>query len=322
MSNTQRISRRAQFVKLYNSYGLLAILLLEILLFSLMTDTFFTSENIMNVGRQISFTGISGVGLAIVVLAGGIDISTGMMLALSGVLCVKLNVEMGIPLWLSIIITLLVALIGGILSGEVTARLRVPALITTLAFQTIYKGVAFTITNAIPTYGLSDQFKFLGQGYVFNAIPFPLIVMVAIFVIGHFLMSKTYIGRYVYAVGGNPEAARLAGINTKRVIILSFALCTFFTAIAGIMMAGRLGSGQPGTGIGFEMDVITSVTLGGISINGGKGSILYLAIGALIMGVLTNGMMLLGLNEYIQWIVKGLVLIFAVGMSSLEISKD
>ena len=117
MSNTQRISRRAQFVKLYNSYGLLAILLLEILLFSLMTDTFFTSENIMNVGRQISFTGISGVGLAIVVLAGGIDISTGMMLALSGVLCVKLNVEMGIPLWLSIIITLLVALIGGILSG-------------------------------------------------------------------------------------------------------------------------------------------------------------------------------------------------------------
>lgn len=139
MNNTQRISRRAQFVKLYNSYGLLAILLLEILLFSLLTDTFFTAENIMNVGRQISFTGISGVGLAIVVLAGGIDISTGMMLALSGVLCVKLNVEMGIPLWLSIIITLLVALVGGILSGEVTARLRVPALITTLASRLFIK---------------------------------------------------------------------------------------------------------------------------------------------------------------------------------------
>lgn len=321
MNSSQKLNRKATFIKLYRTFGILFMLLLEILLFSLMSDVFLTPSNLLTVCRQISFTGISGVGLTLVVLSGGIDISTGTMLALSGVICVKLNAEMGLPLWLSIIITLVIALICGIASGEVTARLRVPALITTLAFQTIYKGIAFFLTNAVPIYGLSDQFKFLGQGYVFGVIPFPIIMMVVVFAIGYWLMNKTYIGRYVYAVGGNTEAARLSGINSKRVVVFGFALCTFFTAIAGIMMAGRLGSAQPGTGSGFEMDVITSVTLGGISINGGKGSVLYVAIGALIMGILSNGMMLLGMNEYIQWMIKGVVLIFAVSMSSLEINK-
>lgn len=321
MKNEQNINRRATFIRLYRTYGILSMLILEILLFSLLSKTFFTVDNLLTVCRQVSFAGISGVGLTLVVLEGGIDISTGMMLALSGVICVKLNAEKGLPLWLSIIITLLIALGCGTISGEVSARLRVPPLITTLAFQTIYKGISFSLTNAIPIYGLSDEFKFLGQGYVFGIIPFPLVVMVVVFAVGWWLMEKTYIGRYVYAVGGNAEAARLSGINTKRVVVFSFALCTFFTAIAGIMMAGRLGSAQPGTGAGFEMDVITSVTLGGISVTGGKGSVLYVAVGALIMGILSNGMMLLGISEYIQWIIKGIVLIFAVSMSSLEIDR-
>ncbi len=322
MDNSLKLGRKAKFIKAYQSYGIIFMLFLEIVLFSLLTDTFLTANNLLNVGRQISFIGISGVGLALVILSGGIDISTGTMLALSGVICVKLNADMGVPLVLSIIITLMISIVCGILSGEVTARLHVPSLITTLAFQTIYKAGAFWITNAIPIYGLSDSYKFLGQGYLFGSIPFPLVVMVVIFILGHLFMTKTYVGRYIYAVGGNAEAAHLSGINTQRVIVFGFAVCSFFTAISGIMMAGRLGSGQPGTGVGFEMDVITAVTLGGISITGGKGSVLYVAIGALIMGILSNGMMLIGLNEYIQWGIKGLVLILAVSMSSLEISKN
>lgn len=321
MDNSQRLDKRARLVRMYSTYGILLILILEIILFSFLSKNFLNVDNLLTVCRQISFTGIAGVGLTFVVISGGIDISTGMMLAFSGVTCAKLSVEAGLPLWLSILITLAIATVLGIISGEVTARLKVPALITTLAFQSIYKGIAFTITNAIPIYGLSDGFKFLGQGYVLGVIPFPLVVMAIVFAIGYWLLDKTYIGRYVYAVGGNTEAARLSGINTKRIIVLSFALCALFSAMSGIMMAGRLGSGQPGTGVGFEMDVITSVTLGGISINGGKGSVLNVAVGALIMGILSNGMMLLGISEYIQWMVKGAVLIFAVSMSNLDLNQ-
>ena len=320
--NETKKSTRARIVDLYSKYGIILILLIEILLFSLLSKSFFTAENLLNVGRQISFTGIAGVGLSMVILTGGIDISTGMMLAMSGVISAKLNVEAGLPLPLVILITLLIATIGGVLSGSVTARLRVPPLITTLAFQTIYKGIAFYLSNSIPIYGLSDDMKFLGQGYVFGKVPFPLVVMLIVFVIGYWLMNKTYFGRYVYAVGGNIEAARLSGVNTKMILVIVFALCSFFTAISGIMMAGRLSSGQPGTGIGFEMDCITACVLGGININGGKGHVLYVAVGAIIMGILSNGMMLIGINEYIQWMIKGIVLILAVTMSSLEISAN
>lgn len=320
MDKELQLQKRAKYVKLYQNYGILAILILEILMFALLDENFLTSNNLLNVARQISFIGISGVGLALVILSGGIDISTGTMLALSGVICAKLNTELGVSLWLSIVITLAVATIFGIISGEVTARLHVPSLITTLAFQQLYKGIAFFLTDAIPIYGISDTMKFLGQGYLFGVIPFPIVIMVVIFILGYIFTTKTYLGRYVYAVGGNNEAARLSGINTKKVIVLGFAVCSFVTAVAGIMMAGRLGSGQPGTGVGFEMDVITAVTLGGVSINGGKGSILYVAIGALIMGILSNGMMLIGLNEYIQWMIKGIVLVAAVSVSSLDIN--
>ena len=162
----------------------------------------------------------------------------------------------------------------------------------------------------------------MGQGYFFGVIPIPLVIMLVAFAIGWFIMQKTYIGRYIYAVGGNEEAARLSGINTKRIIVLTFALCAFFTSISGVMMVGRLGSGQPGTGIEFPMDVITAVVLGGVSVSGGKGKILLVIAGALIMGMLDNGMTILGMNPYLQWVVKGLVLIFAVTMSSLENSES
>ena len=321
MEKELTLTRRQKLLKAYQSYGIIIIILLEIVLFSLLSKNFFTVNNLFNVGRQISFIGISGVGLALVIIGGGIDISTGTMLALSGVICAKLSADLGLPLGVAIILTLISSMVLGIASGEVTTRLKVPALITTLAFQVIYKGIAYIITDAVPIYGIPEHFKFLGQGYLFEVIPVPFIVFVAVILIGNWFMSKTFIGRHFYAVGGNDEAAHLSGINIKRVRILGFTVCSTLTAVAGILMAGRLGSGQPGTGAGFEMDVITACVLGGVDINGGKGSILHVAIGALIMGILSNGMMLVGLNEYIQWVTKGLVLVFAVAVSSLNITE-
>lgn len=196
--------------------------------------------------------------------------------------------------------------------------MHVPPLISTLAMQTILKGIAFLITNALPVKGVSDSFKYLGQGYLWGWIPVPFLTMLLLFVVGWWFLEKSYFGRRIYVVGGNKEAARLSGIDTKKVIISTYALCGFFAALAGILMAGRLGSGQPSIGTNFPMDVLTATVLGGISVNGGKGSIVNVFFGAFIMGILSNGMIMLGLNEYWQWLVKGFVLLFAVSMSNLK----
>ena len=169
---------------------------------------------------------------------------------------------------------------------------------------------------------LSATYKFLGQGYIFGVIPVPLIITVALYVLAWWYLDKTYLGRRVYLSGGNEEAARLSGINTKWTITGTYVFSGVFAAIAGVLMAARLGSGQPSLGSGFEMDVITATVLGGISVNAGKGKVVNVFVGACIMGVLANGMTMLNINQYLQWIINGLVLLFAVTMSNLRKSSS
>jgi ribose transport system permease protein len=302
----------------YQKYGILFILVLEIIFFAIAHENFLTSTNLLSVGRQISFIGIASIGMTMVMITGGIDISVGSMLALAGVVSAKLLVDGGVPLPLAIILTLLVGTFFGLINGVTSEIMHVPPLISTLAMQTILKGIAFLITNALPVKGVSDSFKYLGQGYLWGWIPIPFLTMLLLFVVGWWFLEKSYFGRRIYVVGGNKEAARLSGIDTKKVIISTYALCGFFAALAGILMAGRLGSGQPSIGTNFPMDVLTATVLGGISVNGGKGSIVNVFFGAFIMGILSNGMIMLGLNEYWQWLVKGFVLLFAVSMSNLK----
>ncbi|ADK81788.1 ABC transporter permease [Sediminispirochaeta smaragdinae] len=302
----------------YQKYGILFILVLEIIFFAIAHENFLTSTNLLSVGRQISFIGIASIGMTMVMITGGIDISVGSMLALAGVVSAKLLVDGGVPLPLAIILTLLVGTFFGLINGVTSEIMHVPPLISTLAMQTILKGIAFLITNALPVKGVSDSFKYLGQGYLWGWIPVPFLTMLLLFVVGWWFLEKSYFGRRIYVVGGNKEAARLSGIDTKKVIISTYALCGFFAALAGILMAGRLGSGQPSIGTNFPMDVLTATVLGGISVNGGKGSIVNVFFGAFIMGILSNGMIMLGLNEYWQWLVKGFVLLFAVSMSNLK----
>lgn len=319
-----RMEKKAKlsFANLYSTYGVFFILVIEFLIFSLASKSFLTLGNILSVGRQMSFTGIAAIGMTLVMLTGGIDISVGSMLAMAGVLCAKLSADVGLPLWIAVVITLLIGALFGLINGAAVTRLHIPALIATLATQTILKGIAYLLTNAVPVKNLSATYKFLGQGYIFGVIPVPLIITVALYVLAWWYLDKTYLGRRVYLSGGNEEAARLSGINTKWTITGTYVFSGVFAAIAGVLMAARLGSGQPSVGSGFEMDVITATVLGGISVNGGKGKVVNVFVGACIMGVLANGMTMLNINQYLQWIINGLVLLFAVTMSNLRKSSS
>lgn len=313
---------KISFANLYSTYGVFLILIIEFVIFSIASSSFLTPTNILSVGRQMSFTGIAAIGMTLVMLTGGIDISVGSMLAMSGVLCAKLSADLGLPLILAIFITILVGSLFGLINGFSVTHLHIPALIATLATQTILKGIAYLVTNAVPVKNLSAPYKFLGQGYVLGIVPVPLLITVALYILAWWYLDKTYLGRRVYLAGGNEEAARLSGINTKRTISGAYVLSGIFAAIAGILMASRLGSGQPSVGSGFEMDVITATVLGGISVNGGKGKIANVFVGACIMGVLANGMTMMNINQYLQWIINGLVLLFAVTMSNLRKSSS
>jgi ribose transport system permease protein len=307
--------------KIYSRFGIVIILIAELVFFACANELFFSYDNIIGVVRQVAFIGISAVGMTAVILTGGIDISVGAMLALSGVVSAKATVEAGLPLGVAILIALLLGLAFGALSGTLISKFRVPALIATLAMQTVIKGVTYLLTNAYSVKGITSDFKYFGQGYIGDVLPVPVFFLIVIFVFGWLLLNKTYIGRRIYAVGGNKEAARLSGINTNRIIIGVYALCGVLTAFAGFMMAGRLGSGQPAVGSGFEMDVITAVVLGGVSVMGGKGNVINVLFGAIIMGVLTNGMIMMGISEYWRWVVQGVVLAAVVAIRNAN-SKE
>ncbi len=211
----------------------------------------------------------------------------------------------------------LVGIVCGLISGIMVAHFEVPALIATLAMQTIARGFAFIMTQGIPVYGLPESIKTLGQGY-FLGIPIPVYILALVFFIGWWMLEQTSFGRHLYAIGGNEEVARLSGINVLVKKIQIYSLSGFFAGLSGVIMLSRLNSGQPATSEGFEMDVITAAVLGGVSVAGGQGKIINVVAGVLIMGMLSNGMTLMNLDEYWQWVAKGAVLLFAVAFDNMQ----
>lgn len=281
-------------------------------------DAFLTVSNFFTIARQVSMMGIVAVGMTFVMLVGGFDLSVGTLQGLTGVTVAAMMVNFGLPTPVAVIITLGTGLAVGALNGFIVTRLKVNPFITTLSTMTIIKGIAFALTGAFPITNLPEDFQFMGQGYIAGVVPIPVLIMVAIFAIGIFILNKTYLGRYFYMVGGNEEAARLSGINVKTVKMVAFMLCSMLGALAGMILASRLNSGQPAAGDGFEFEVITACVLGGVSLDGGKGKLSGVVLGVLIMGVLANGMIILSIDEYYQWIIKGAVLVAAVAFDGLK----
>jgi ribose/xylose/arabinose/galactoside ABC-type transport system permease subunit len=279
---------------------------------------FFTASNLVNVVRQTSFPAIVAVGMTFVILTAGIDLSVGGVIAFAGVvgclIIVRPEFSLGWALALGIAAGVAVGTVVGVINGVAITRFRLPPFIATLAMWFIAGrdgGLAFIVTAGQPVYNLPASFTFLGAGDI-GGVPIPIILMLVTVAAGHVVLTRTAFGRHVYAVGGNEEAAWLSGINVARVKLAVYIISGTLAGLSSMVLAGRLASGDPKTGMGMELDAIAAVVVGGTSLFGGKGSVLGTLIGALIMGVLNNGLNLLDISSYWQPVVKGVVILLAV----------
>ena len=275
------------------------------------SGSFFTRQNIFNVLRQISTNLFLACGMTMVIILGGIDLSVGSIIALSGCISAGCVARYNLPLPIALLMGLLVGLLVGMFNGAVISKTTIPAFIVTLATMNIAKGLAYVYTGGSPVRVVTKEWQFLGAGYV-GIFPTPVVILVNVLIITAIIMNKTKMGRHMYAVGGNQQAAEFSGIKVEKVKFFVHAFSGLMAGLAGIVLASRMYSGQPTAGDGAEMDAIAAVVVGGTSMAGGSGKIGGTIIGGLIIGVLNNGLNLLNVNSFWQYVVKGVVILLAV----------
>ncbi|WP_068310022.1 MULTISPECIES: ABC transporter permease [Roseobacteraceae] len=275
------------------------------------SENFFSVSNILNVLRQVSINGILAVGMTFVILTGGIDLSVGAVMAFSGTVCAGLIVNMGMPGSVGLAGGLLVGLGLGVFNGILVAWGRMPAIIVTLATMGIARGLGLIYSGGYPISGLPSWIAWFGIGRI-GIIPVPVIAMFLIYGLAWVLLERTAFGRHVYSIGGNETAARLSGVKTQRIKLAIYTISGMTSAFAAVILTGRLMSGQPNAGGGFELDAIAAVVMGGTSIAGGRGLIFGTLIGAVLLGILNNGLNLVGINPYLQDVIKGFIILLAI----------
>lgn len=301
--------RNFQFRDIIRRYGILIGFIGLIITFSILSERFFTISNMLIVMRQTSIVAFLAVGMSFVILGAGIDLSVGSVLAFSG--AVGAGIMQNGGLFLGVLAGLSLGTALGVFNGIVITKLKIPAFIATLAMMAIARGGTLVYTGGRPITGLPSSFGFLGRGYLGN-IPFPIILMSVIFFLAYILLKLTRFGRYVYATGGNINAARASGIKVDKVVISTFAISGFLSGLTGLVLASRLNSAQPTAGMGYELDAIAAVVLGGTSLFGGEGELWGTLVGAFIMGILNNGLNMLNVSSFYQQVVKGIVILIAV----------
>ncbi|MFR6885593.1 ABC transporter permease subunit [Streptococcus pneumoniae] len=289
---------------------------------TIINSNFLTANNLLNLLLQVTSNALIAFGMTFVILTGGIDLSVGSILALSSALTAGL-LGSGMPVTLAILISLILGCILGMMNGLLISYGKLAPFIVTLATMTIFRGATLVYTNGNPiTKGLSDTFlfQFLGQGYIVG-IPFPVIIMFIVFIVLYVLLHKTAFGKSVYAIGGNEKAAYISGVKLNKVKIIIYSISGIMASISGLIITSRLSSAQPTAGASYEMDAIAAVVLGGTSLSGGKGRILGTLIGALIIGVLNNGLNIIGVSVFWQQVVKGVVILIAVLIDRFKVVK-
>jgi ribose transport system permease protein len=311
---------RVRLVEIISEFGIGLALAAEIIIFSQLTPYFFTTENLLNISLQASITAIIAAGMTFVILTAGIDLSVGSLVAFAGILATSV-IKINLPVYLSLTLGILAGLLFGVFSGYIAGifvtRFKITPFIVTLALMTIWRGASFVYTEGRPVWELPDVFAYLGGGRIIG-VPVPTIIMIVVFIGSHVVLTKTRFGRYVYAVGGNAEAARLAGIKTNRILISVYIISGVLSALAGILLASRINSGQPNAGLMYELDVIAAVVVGGTSLFGGRGTIIGTFLGAMLIAVLRNGLNLLNVGSYLQQVIVGVVILLAVLLDQLR----
>ena len=290
---------------------------------TIINSNFLTANNLLNLLLQVTSNALIAFGMTFVILTGGIDLSVGSILALSSALTAGL-LGSGMSVTLAILISLILGCILGMMNGLLISYGKLAPFIVTLATMTIFRGATLVYTNGNPiTKGLSDTFlfQFLGQGYIVG-IPFPVIIMFIVFIVLYVLLHKTAFGKSVYAIGGNEKAAYISGVKLNKVKIIIYSISGIMASISGLIITSRLSSAQPTAGASYEMDAIAAVVLGGTSLSGGKGRILGTLIGALIIGVLNNGLNIIGVSAFWQQVVKGVVILIAVLIDRFKVVKQ
>lgn len=302
--------------------------------FSILEPRFLSSNNLFNVLRQVSIYGLLAIGMTFVIITAGIDLSVGSVLALAGLVCAAVakgglqnrfgvgagTEALGYGWFLAAMAAIAVGLVAGLLQGYSITRLKVPPFVVTLGGMSVFRGAALLFSDGGPISGFDAGFVWWGQGKI-GPVPVPVLVFLLFAATAHVLLAHSRFGRQVYAVGGNPEAARLAGVNVRRVILAVYVIMGFFSGLGAFILAARLNSAEAVAGTGLELTVIASVVIGGTSLFGGTGSIFGTVIGAILIGVLLNGLVLLGISSYIQQIVIGLIIVAAVAFDTFAKSR-
>ena len=295
--------------------------ILECVVFTFLSPSFLTLDNIVNVTLQVAIYGILAVGMTIVMITGGIDLSIGSVVALVGVVAAILSKKhvSAEPVMVigGVLAGLAVGMLAGTISGVLISRFAIPPFIVTLALMTICRGVVFIITGGFTEGELPAGLSWLGRGHIW-IVPIPVLLMAAFFAAGHVTLKHTALGRHVYALGGSEEASRLSGIRVQRLKVLVYSINGLLAGLAGVTLAARLGAGAPNSGLQYELDVIAAVVVGGTSLSGGRGSMLGTLAGTIFIGVLNNGLNLANVDPYAQKVALGIVILAAVWLDRLQ----
>jgi ribose transport system permease protein len=304
--------RRERVLTLLSKTQSIGGLVVVCIIFSVLSDSFLTEYNLLNVLRQSAVTAILASGMTFVIISGGIDLSVGSVVAVTGVVGAGFMRD-GVPMPLAVIAALIIGLVFGIVNGVAIAVLKIPAFIATLGTMTIGSSLALAYTQGLPISGLPDDFTFIGQGFL-GPVPVPVIIALVVVVVAAVMLRKTLIGQYAFAIGGNEKASYLSGVKTTRWKITMYALLGLLGGLAGVVLTARQNSGQPTAGAGIELIVIAAVVIGGTSLSGGRGSVWGSVAGALLITVINNGLNLLNVSPFYQGLFVGGLILLAVGL--------
>lgn len=303
------------------SYGIFIAFFIICVIISLISPQFLTVSNWTIIFTQVSINALLAFGVTFVIITGGIDLSLGSMVAVTGVVAALLAHPNDFPIIVPIVVGLMSGVLMGAFNGFIITKTKIAPFIVTLGTMTIARGLALIITKGRPISNLCDSFNFIGGGSLFG-VPLPIIILIFVFIICTIILNKTVLGRYIYAIGGNEQAAKVSGINVNKIKMTVYIISGLLAGLAGILLTSRVTTGQPNAGAGFELDAIAAAVIGGTSTTGGVGTIAGTMIGALLIGVINNGLDLMNVTSYYQQVVMGTIIIGAVVLDSWNLKKD